>query len=210
MIPRALVLLVCLLLLIGCERDQSAQRARDVEISTRAAAAAEAEVKADSEKFRRIAEGKEKPSTVKPPPPASPPKDIVVAAPVAPSPIAPNIPPPRAETALRFDNSPDGKEAHRLMTTYIGALKDPESARFRDVKSRRFTDGRGDEVFGVCGEINAKNSYGGYIGFRGFVAYTKNREYESSTASGDEKDWMEQYLYVSFAQKLGCLPPEKK
>lgn len=39
-------------------------------------------------------------------------------------------------------------------------LKDPASAEFRDVK-----------VAGpaVCGQVNAKNSYGGYEGFRRFV-----------------------------------------
>lgn len=40
-------------------------------------------------------------------------------------------------------------------------LKDPESARFRGVFVMRDS---------VCGEVNAKNSYGGYIGFKRFIA----------------------------------------
>lgn len=42
-----------------------------------------------------------------------------------------------------------------------GQLKDPDSAKFRDL-----------ERIGkaVCGEVNAKNSYGGYIGYQRFYA----------------------------------------
>lgn len=40
-------------------------------------------------------------------------------------------------------------------------MKDPESARFRNMKVYDIT---------VCGEVNAKNSYGGYNGFKRFFA----------------------------------------
>lgn len=43
-------------------------------------------------------------------------------------------------------------------------LKDPSSAQFRNV---RLVPWGGEKV--VCGEINAKNSYGGYVGFKRFV-----------------------------------------
>lgn len=48
-------------------------------------------------------------------------------------------------------------------------LKDPESARFRNL--RAFMQGNG--LMAVCGEVNAKNSYGGYIGFQPFTATIK-------------------------------------
>jgi len=44
-------------------------------------------------------------------------------------------------------------------------LKDPASAQFRNVRAKQF-----DDSSVVCGEVNAKNSYGGYIGFKQFVA----------------------------------------
>jgi hypothetical protein len=44
------------------------------------------------------------------------------------------------------------------------SLKDPASAQFRGVES--FILSTGDRV--VCGEVNAKNSYGGYAGFSPF------------------------------------------
>ncbi len=44
-------------------------------------------------------------------------------------------------------------------------LKDPSSAQFRNVRVVSYNGGRL-----VCGEINAKNSYGAYVGFAGFMA----------------------------------------
>lgn len=45
------------------------------------------------------------------------------------------------------------------------SMKDPEGARFRGVK---FTLFEGRPI--VCGEINGKNSYGAYVGYRWFAA----------------------------------------
>lgn len=44
-------------------------------------------------------------------------------------------------------------------------LKDPESARFQNTRLAAYAGG-----MVLCGEINAKNSYGGYVGFKRFVA----------------------------------------
>lgn len=46
-------------------------------------------------------------------------------------------------------------------------LKDPESARFQNIRLSAYNGG-----LVLCGELNAKNSYGGYVGFRRFVAGT--------------------------------------
>jgi murein DD-endopeptidase MepM/ murein hydrolase activator NlpD len=59
--------------------------------------------------------------------------------------------------------------------TVANALKDPNSAQFRNVRLTRYLDGNV-----VCGEVNAKNSYGGYVGFSPFVASTtSSRLYDS-------------------------------
>lgn len=42
-----------------------------------------------------------------------------------------------------------------------GVLKDPGSAEFRN-------------QHGFCGEVNSKNSYGGFVGFKRFIAATKD------------------------------------
>ena len=50
-----------------------------------------------------------------------------------------------------------------LQSRASAALKDPSSAQFQGLELKA-----GGKV--LCGEINAKNSYGGYVGFRPFVA----------------------------------------
>lgn len=52
------------------------------------------------------------------------------------------------------------KEAKSLIAD---TFKDPSSAQFRNLKIT--SDGRI-----VCGEVNGKNSYGGYTGFKAFYA----------------------------------------
>ena len=46
-------------------------------------------------------------------------------------------------------------------------FKDPESAKFRNLAIFRTKTGKTGNF--VCGEVNAKNSYGAYVGYRGFV-----------------------------------------
>jgi len=47
-------------------------------------------------------------------------------------------------------------------------LKDPAAAQFRGLKIARVSKESSDLV--LCGEINARNSVGGYVGFRSFFA----------------------------------------
>lgn len=56
----------------------------------------------------------------------------------------------------------------KAKTAITRDLKDPESAKFRDIGIYKSATGKGG--VSVCGEINAKNSYGAYAGYRGFVA----------------------------------------
>lgn len=53
-----------------------------------------------------------------------------------------------------------------LRAAFEKTLKDSESARFRNIQYQE------TEVPGgwtMCGEFNAKNSYGGYVGFQPFL-----------------------------------------
>ena len=47
-----------------------------------------------------------------------------------------------------------------------GAMKDPSSVQFQNL-----TVLNGGKTRAVCGEYNAKNSYGGYVGFKRFYKY---------------------------------------
>lgn len=47
-------------------------------------------------------------------------------------------------------------------------FKDPASVRYRNLAVYRSIDGK---KLALCGEVNAKNSYGAYVGFVPFYAY---------------------------------------
>lgn len=51
-----------------------------------------------------------------------------------------------------------------------GRMKDPDSAKFEGVRVLRFKM-MGSTVVMTCGSLNAKNSFGGYVGFKPFWVY---------------------------------------
>ena len=53
-----------------------------------------------------------------------------------------------------------------MLKDYKQVLKDPDSAKYRNefVAESQY----GDD-FNVCGEVNARNSFGGYIGYKKYI-----------------------------------------
>lgn len=66
----------------------------------------------------------------------------------------------------------DGQDMRDAKKRVANETRDPSSVQFRDVRYVRQVDGSR----AVCGEINAKNAYGGYVGFESFV-YIGHRTY---------------------------------
>jgi hypothetical protein len=69
---------------------------------------------------------------------------------------------------------PAGKTADligRAKRSVMATLKDAGSAQFRMVRKASDTDRSR-----VCGEVNAKNGYGGYAGFQKFVYFPDTDE----------------------------------
>lgn len=82
------------------------------------------------------------------------------------------------------------REAVRqALRNLAGGLKDPDSAKFRNVAIKRY---EGLRI--VCGEVNAKNSYGAYTGFKKFAAGPT----ESSIESTDSR-----YAHIDAAANAG-------
>ncbi len=52
----------------------------------------------------------------------------------------------------------------------INNLKDPYSARFKNLYVGAWVAKPGEIYPFLCGEVNAKNSYGGYIGYQRFYS----------------------------------------
>ena len=71
-----------------------------------------------------------------------------------------------------YDRTTDGKKIawmNRGKEAVKAKLKDPSSAQFRSVYFHRGADG----IPVTCGEVNSKNSFGGYGGFQRFVTAGK-------------------------------------
>ena len=66
-------------------------------------------------------------------------------------------------------------EAGKLAVT--SSLKDPDSAKFRNTRLVPHLQGAV-----VCGEVNAKNSYGGYAGFSRFAAGIQGATLEDNSS----------------------------
>lgn len=93
--------------------------------------------------------------------------------------VATEAPPPKRN----LKSAEAIKEAQGAVT---GKLKDPESARFTDVNYRQNQPNmRGEPTDVVCGKVNAKNSFGGYVGARPFVYLVDQRLLTMSETAGD-------------------------
>lgn len=78
------------------------------------------------------------------------------------------------------------------------ALKDPNSAEFKDVQ---WIEGKS-----ICGQVNAKNSYGGYGGFKHFVADSDGVYWKGDSSSlNDIGSKTAIRTYVPRAHAWGCL-----
>lgn len=89
----------------------------------------------------------------------------------------------QAEAEEREENEKINKYREQL----LGTLKDPSSAQFRNL---RMVIGKGGAA--LCGEINGKNSYGGYIGFQPFAVTEQQMENTDSNiiVFNPNEDWL--------------------
>ena len=73
----------------------------------------------------------------------------------------------KAKSAAAMTEIRSQRMAREFVT---GVLKDPGSAEFRDQR-------------GFCGQVNSKNSFGGYVGFKRFIAASE----EMVVFAGDDR-----------------------
>ncbi len=88
------------------------------------------------------------------------------------------------EMRLFFEKNGQEKAIAAAQDAAKKGLKDPDSAKFQNLRVADFDGGKV-----VCGEINAKNSYGGYVGYKRFVAGTSAATiYDTSSKYPDIND----------------------
>lgn len=93
--------------------------------------------------------------------------------------ISQQIPQQTEEQRAEAENT---KKIDAATNSIREALNDPESARFRRVALS--PKGRA-----VCGEVNAKNKMGGYVGFRRFIVAADQSGIEDDNTSFVESNW---------------------
>jgi|JRYL01.1.fsa_nt_gb hypothetical protein len=76
----------------------------------------------------------------------------------------------------------------------LANLKDPDSVKFRNVKA--FENGA------VCGEYNARNSYGGYVGYKhfGYTASGASIKPPMENLTGDYAKYASDAFYTRCAE----------
>jgi hypothetical protein len=72
-------------------------------------------------------------------------------------------------TGVYFSKHQEWVEIPAARASLVGKLRDPASAQFRN---ERITQGGT-----LCGEVNAKNGMGGYIGFKKYIAHGIGADY---------------------------------
>ncbi len=66
---------------------------------------------------------------------------------------------------------------------------DPDSLKFRDIHASDVTRTNGKKVRRVCGEVNGKNAYGGYVGYTFFGGIMKNGVFKKRDFAMPCRSW---------------------
>ena len=65
--------------------------------------------------------------------------------------------------------NPNDSVYSAIKSAVLSQLKDPDSAHFGTLIRMTRPNLKGEPVDVICGEVNARNSFGGYSGMSGFV-----------------------------------------
>lgn len=98
---------------------------------------------------------------------------------------------------------PTDAEMDQIRHTFKTDLLDNESARFSDVCKVTLMQGKSAPLTAYCGLINAKNSYGAYVGFEPFYSIPQ------TNGAGMAHDRKDLPGVPSLGYCLSCMPPEK-
>ena len=92
-------------------------------------------------------------------------------------------PPPSSaeiERAPGYVRPADPQALAAAKQVVTGKLKDPESAKFVDMRRKTTPNMKGEPTDVVCGRVNAKNGFGGYTGNKPFVYFVGDKSSISS------------------------------
>ncbi len=97
-------------------------------------------------------------------------------------------------TGIYLKANSESSAIEKAMAATAGILKDPESARFRNLRVSSYEKGAV-----ICGEVNGKNSYGGYTGYQPFVA-----SMDAATLYDGDKRYLDIYYAANAGLFAAC------
>jgi len=96
------------------------------------------------------------------------------------------------------------QDQQRAKEALQAQLRDPKSAQFRSLRISTVITPEGSLIKSVCGEINGKNSFGGYVGFRPFVYVVERKLSPKEVARGQGwHPWEKSHAYIAGEEEVG-------
>lgn len=105
-----------------------------------------------------------------------------------------------AKTLKPIKLSTSQEQAVKAAVTYD--LKDPASAQFRPMVAGVI---EGGTSITVCGEVNARNSFGGYVGFKSYFVQADSRREDEAKMVGYGSTTLEELTILKNCRDLGVL-----
>ncbi len=106
-------------------------------------------------------------------------------------------------------------EVKEVRERIVASLRDPESAKFRNVTRVPGWPAAGEVpgMYAYCGEMNSKNAFGGYVGFQKFailgpgtskveIADPSDPAARSARIADDTRFGLEQTFFQNFQEEL--------
>ena len=82
-------------------------------------------------------------------------------------------------------------------------FSDPDSVKFRRLFISEFVNSKGEAHLSLCGEVNAKNKMGGYVGYRKFMANEKSALVEPGADEDGMASVRRQMIELAYPKSCG-------
>lgn len=114
-----------------------------------------------------------------------------------------------AGLALAGCGDPDAALIEQGQQQVLERLRDPGSAQFRNLRIGSLRSEEGSVIRSVCGEVNSRNGFGGYVGFQPFATVIERRQspahQDRSVGGGNYTPWGEGVTVVASPDDCGTM-----
>lgn len=109
-----------------------------------------------------------------------------------------------AQLAEDAKQDEEKKVIEEYKSVVLSILKDPGSAHFQNIKISKgtYNSDKTKTAYQICGQVNSKNGFGGYVGFKGFVVANN---IESKPTVYMQDDTLSGFIWQDIAKRIGCI-----